>query len=58
VSIETGGHALGFRGANTCADLAAGAFLATGALPASDRYCARNPGRVRGATTVGGLLDR
>jgi pimeloyl-ACP methyl ester carboxylesterase len=44
VTVETGGHALGFTGRNSCADEVAGAFLASGQLPARDRFCPRDPG--------------
>jgi pimeloyl-ACP methyl ester carboxylesterase len=41
VSVETGGHALSFKGRNTCADETATTFLATGRLPSRDVFCPR-----------------
>jgi hypothetical protein len=39
VTTGTGGHSIAFRGRNGCVDQAAGAFLATGELPARDVWC-------------------
>lgn len=42
VTVEDGAHSVAFNGINSCANAHAATFLASGALPAHDAWCARD----------------